>query len=713
VSDNDYVFSIGGSLVSLNSSGDVANFSRPSPVNLERTVDGSLNLYPVQSYYPAFHSEDGSFLLEPDCANLVTWNLDLTQSIWLKGSNVTVRKDYAPAPDASYLGDRLRWDVGSGASQSLKRDFLLEADTDYTLSMILRLAGGVFGASDFLQITGTGTFFSVGLGELNDSLNRYKLIEKTFRTAGRQPVFPGSVHQVQNYAIAALTQNTLTLTIPSGYTINPGDWIGGQILVNNRAYDITNNTITGGTNVVTVTPVTLLADGVTTAMKAVLGEAPAQLVTIELYSESTVSIDWGGMQLEKRPFRTSMVYQDGEIEIRNKALLSWRHSPIAGMKTFGFFAELREWRGDGLLFDFGNLKASIVDGKLNMVVGSIPVNLLDDLPTEHLKIFLQISEANSQMSLYVNGILKAKINAPNFRADTLAALDLTSSGLRIWQWLIALDKTLLEGQVNVGDSAKAAIADLFNNQTLIDSVAISSHAPLINLNPVTVPGVQAPIAQSAIVGVDTGLNQVTLESRTGFVAGTQVSVMRGNYVVLQTMLTGLPGVAQVVQLASTYNALIDDVLVYGRVNVPGTASVRFPYDPVDPQTIISVTAMATGTLPNRKRFTIASALTFTKTRAYIRTALYQDVEEVIIYEIDTVNNYLYGDSISALVTAGCTIAQPLNEQLIDPDNYFAGIVDPIAGVSISSETGKYSNGVVVENYNSQPVIVTPYAIPYL
>ncbi|NJR40719.1 MAG: hypothetical protein HC781_20165 [Leptolyngbyaceae cyanobacterium CSU_1_4] len=254
---------------------------------------------------------------------------------------------------------------------------------------------------------------------------------------------------------------------------------------------------------------------------------------------------------------------------------------------------------------------------------------------------------------------------------------------------------------------------LFSNPTLIDSVAISSHAPLLNLNPVTVPGVQPPIAMSAIQGVDTGLNQVTLESRTGFVIGTQVSVMRGGYVILRTTLTGLPGSAQVVQLSSTYNAQIDDVLVYGQVNAPGTASVRFPYDPVDPQTITAIASMPTAALPNRKRFTIASVLTFTKTRAYIRTPLYQDVEEVIIYEIDATNNYLYGDSTSPLVTAGCTIAQPLNEQVIDPDNYFAGIVDPIPGVSISSENGKYFNGVVVENYNPQPVIVTPYAIPYL
>ncbi|NJR40720.1 MAG: hypothetical protein HC781_20170 [Leptolyngbyaceae cyanobacterium CSU_1_4] len=464
MSSNDYIFSIAGSLINLNSAADIANFSRPAPVNLERFVDGSLSLYPVQSYYPAFHSEDGSFLLAPECSNLVTWNLDLTQSVWLKGSNVTIRKDYAPAPDSSYLGDRLRWDVGSGASQTLSRTFLLEADTEYTLSAILRLVGGIFGASDFLRITGSiaGTDLAqIGLGELNDSLNRYKLVEKTFRTAGRQPKFPGSVHQVQNYTVTAVAQSTITLAIPNGYTINNNDWFGGQILINNRVYDISSNSVSGGTNVVNVTPGTLVSDGVTTAMKAVLGEALSQLVSVELYSESTVSIDWGGMQLEKRPFRTNMIYQDGDIETRNKTLINWRHSPIAGMKTFGFFAELREWRGDGLLFDFGNLKASIVSGKLNVLVGAIAANLTDLLPTEHLKIFLQISEANSQMSLYINGILAARINAPNFRAEALASLDLTSTGLRIWQSLIVLDKTLLEGQVNVGDPAKAAIAEAF------------------------------------------------------------------------------------------------------------------------------------------------------------------------------------------------------------------------------------------------------------
>src|SRR3712207_5618414 len=131
-------FSLDSSVVDLNSS-SVGNFNRSTLTHLEREVNGNLQLYPIQAFAPAIDSESSAIWLEPLTMNCVSWNLDLTKSVWLKGSNVVIQPDECKAPDSSNMGDRLLWAPGNGATQLLKRTLKLNAATTYTLSVLLRL----------------------------------------------------------------------------------------------------------------------------------------------------------------------------------------------------------------------------------------------------------------------------------------------------------------------------------------------------------------------------------------------------------------------------------------------------------------------------------------------------------------------------------------------------------------------------------------------
>lgn len=695
---NDNIFSIGdGSLVDLNNQ-SVPNFTRPSVVNMERFVDGSLQLQLVGAFHPAFDLETGSFLLEPAGINLITHNMDLSQNIWQKGSNVSVRVDYAgrgnTAPDGTPTADRLRWDTGNGASQLLRRTIGLDAATTYTLSAILRLAGGLFGGEDGIRLTGdvVGTP-KLGLAGLNTNVNRYQLLELSFTTSGRVADYPGNVHEIPALTIASVGSNSLTLILSATHTSIANAWVGGQLLINGQYYLITGNAASASGQIVVTLSVTGLPTlGITAGQAVQLRESPSQTVTIEFYSESTASIDWGGLQLEARDFRTSPIYQQASILVRSASLLSYRKSPIANMKTFGIFAEMKRWKGDGNLFEIGNLKAWIEKGKLKLIAGSSQIELSTPLPTNSFKLFVQVLESNSSLVIYLNGVLVAKTTLGAFRGDTYAALVLTSNGLREWQRFLVKDVPLVEGQVAVGEAAKAEVAAFFRNLVPINSVAISAHSPLLILPPVTVPAVLPPIAQTTITALNGAIATVT--SATNFVVNAPVTIKRGDYTVLRTVINTISG--SNITLATAFNALIGDVMIYGAIDIPGTASVRFPFDAIDPQIIQAIDVA-------NKRLTVGSTLSFTKERAFIRNDLYQDISEVLILSTNDSLNWLFVNDVTDL-KVGQTIAQPSNEQWIDVDAYFAWILTQVDGVRIAE---KYINGIVLENTNSVPVTVTP------
>lgn len=703
------IFSIDSSKVDLNR-GSVANFSRPSSVLLEREVDGSVQLYPIDAFRPAFYSEDGAFLLEPVGVNYITWNMNLSRSEWVKGSNVIVQPDEVKGPDSSYLSDRLLWAPGIGSTQILRYSVALPAGTTFTLWGIQKLSSGQFGASDVMRCVG-GVVGSpvLNLSVLNQQQGRYRVIELAFRTAGQQPIYPQTVQHDDTYAITSVATNTVTVTIP-GATVAAGNFVGGRVRFSNLPdttfYTILANTASSSNSVtITLQAANLVADGVTTSSRLILEPAANQLVDIEFYIERAIVLDWGGLQVEPLPFRTSMIYQEAEMKLRSEAELSWRNSPIAGLKTFSVFIHIKFWRGDGNLLDCGNFRMWIENSRLYVQAGAAVLSTPDPIAATNTKVLVQVSEELATISLFVNKALKARTSLPNFTADPLADATMTSLGVRAIQTILVNDTLLLDGQPGLGDPAGEEVAELFDNPVVVDATAISAHAPLIQLNPVTVPAKVPPIAQSPISAINTGTRVVTVESGTGFINSQPVAVVRRlengeELVVARPTITAIAG--NNITLDSVSGIMLGDFLTFGNVDFPGRASARFPFDPVDQQTI---TAIDVGL----RRLTVASALAFTESRAFIVSPGYVDKLEVMVTSIDATNNYIFVDNVTGLAV-GDVIIQPLNETLIDPKNYFAGILNPVDGVRI---TRMYRNGIVLENNTTKEVSVTPFIRPYL
>lgn len=697
-------FSLDASLVDLNGLSP-GNFSRPSLTQIERTIDDAIQVYPIESFAPAIDSETSAALLEPMGLNYVTWNLKLSKSEYIKGSNIVVQEDEVKDASGSNEAERLGWlpYTNNENAQILQRSLILEAGVVHTLSILLKLESGGFTPTDVVRVVGdvVGTP-QISMSALNAYPKRYRLLQLSFTTAGREPNLPDVVHDVPDYAVTAVTATTITITVTKLVVAN--DLVGGTVLFTNVAntyFLITANSATSGSSVtITLNTTNLPALGVTTSSRVSLSGAPKQIVQVELFSRSSAVVNWGGMQVEPLPFRTSMIFQEGEITVRSAAQLSYRNSPIANLRTFGVFMELKYWRGDGNVFNFGNFKARIDQNRLYVQAGATIISTADVLPTGAIEIFAQVAEETTSLSLFVNGILKARTTLVNFVADPTDSLVLTSAGVRCIQRFLTTDSQLLDGNPVVGDFAGDEVASLFDNPVVIDATAISSHAPLVHLNSVTVPGQEPPTASSKITAITSASRIVTVASGAGFTLNSSVAVYRGEFLITRARIVTISG--NDLTLDTIAAMVIDDTVVQGNVDQPGRTSARFPWDPLEQMVVTAINA-------GLKRVTVDAALSFSKDRAFIISPLYQDKAEVLIENIDTGNGYLFVSDVSQ-IAMGDTIAQPLNELFVDPQNYFAGILNPVDGVQIVQ---KYTNGVVIENKNPFPVIVRPYIRVYL
>lgn len=675
----------------------VPNWSRPTPVNMTREIGGSIQLEPVEAHRPAFNPNTGAFLIEPPGTNLLTWNLALNQNVWQKGSNVIVRPDTAPAPDASYLADRVLFASGTGNTQKLLRNLSLEAATSYTLHLILRLTGGRFGAADYVRVTGdvVGTV-ETSLTTLNGSLNQYKLLSLTFTTAGTQPTLPGNEGESSEYTITAVGTNTVTLSgLPS---VAADDLVGGQVTFDttgSTAFPITANTAqSGGSITVTVDAVDLAAAGVTTSSKATFAGPPPAACVLELYSENTASIDWGGAQLEASPIRTSMIYQESEQRPRAGATLTVLNSPFKDRDSMAAYIEMEEWRGDGNLFDAGNFKAWVEDGVVKASANAIAISDTAPLPATPARILLQASAESASLSLYVNGVLRARSTLTGFSGGA-SQLRFTSSGMRSHLRFFVFDGALLDGQTAVGEAAQQEVKELFDSPSSVLSAAdIASRSPVLNLPTVTIPAPDAPTARSKITAVNTGTRVITVESGTNFSIGDAIAILRGSSVISLPVITNKA--TNDLTLDGLVGVKVGDFAVKGNYDRPGKASIRLPWTPIDPQII---SAIDVGT----RKVSVTSTLAFTRQRAFVSTSQGQDVSEVLIEAIDNTANTLTLSSI-ANVEVGHSIAQPAAELLISPWNYRVSLREPINGVKVAQ---KSQNAVVIENATVGDVSVTP------
>jgi hypothetical protein len=601
------------------------NFRRLSPDLLERPLANGFVLDQVDYGIPAVSSEDFAIWIKPSSDNLVTHNVDLTQGVWEKGGNLTIRADRFPAPNSTFNADGVVWLSGSGNTQVLGRNFSLAQGATYSLrALLMAPVGSQFGRNDVIRfsgaIVGTPTYRLSSLSA-PEVLGQYQIVDISFTTTGVASI---SNLVVTPNTISAVTASTVTIALASR-TAN--DLAGGSISFSHAptvVYDIAGNTATSGGNItITVVGSTLVSDGVTTSVTATLGQPTSKVVRFETYVESTASLVWGGLFLERSPFPIAFNYQLGTRNplAQTEVLYQPKDNPITDVTSFGCFADIKAWRGDGNIANFGNFRLFISNGRLTAQIGAVMIADPDALPTS-AKIYVQVSEGTASSSIFVNGILKARGSTPNFRGNSGQPLTLTSEGVRAYRSLWCTNITQSDGTPIIGGVATGDAGLAFSSEVIGQDLISTQNASIV-LNPVTIP---------AFSGSD------------------------------------------------------------------GQVFVRFPWVPIDTQTI---SAISTNTL------SVSSALSFTPGVAFIQTASGAVITEVVVVSTNTSNNPNTITVASATgLAVGHTIAQPFSQTLVLPTNYMASTVEAITGVR-SGELGKAENGVIYSNKNTQPVTVTP------
>ena len=696
-------FAIEGSLIDLVQQ-ETPNFSRSSPLFLEKEVNGSFQCYPVAAFYPAF-SPEGTFVVDPGTVNLVDWNIDYTKNVWLKGSNVIVFPDEVTAVNSTYMADVVVFAPGIGETQSLNRSFALLPGTDYSLTVVAGMKGDSKAKlNDVVRITGDVVqSASLSLEQLNDSPNRYSLLELKFKTSGSLPTVLPSSDPSNFLAIINVTANTITAVFPENIEID-ANYAGNNIAFTNnlsKIYKIVSNTTFNPPNrslQITVDQNTLIADGVTTNSMALFPGSDIANVKLEFYSESIIALMLSGIQIESRKFRTPLIFQEQNLLVRGVTKLAYRTNPIASLRTFGIFIEIADWRGDGNLFDAGNLKVSIENERIIARTGGTTLTI-NESPRKHFKLFLQVSQETSSVSIYLENILRGRATVPNFVGSTESPLVFDSDGYREWQRFFVCDQSLISISQNVGDVATNEIAEIFSESVILDPVLITNHNPIIKLAPVVVPPKSPPLFETFIEEVIFTERQILVDDASGLVLGSTVEIFREDRIILSALINSISN--NLVTISNILSVRNGDRVVYGRTDTPGTASIRFPYIPIDSQRILAISG---------NRLTVKSSLSFRSGISYIRDELYEDIAEAIITETDNINSYLFIEKQNNAIKVGDVISQPLNEMLIDPPNYFYGLLRPIPGIKLGSP---HSNGIIAYNENDYPIQIHPYIRAYL
>lgn len=697
---NEIIFALNTSMVDLRDR-RIPNFKRPSPVYLETDINNNISLSPVPSNVFAVSDTDGSFYIEPSGANLLTYNIDLSQNVWEKGSNVNVTPDASPAPDSSFLADRVTWMPSTlgGTPQLLRRSVAMRPGETYQFWGLLQLISGVAGAKDVFRVSSfdsTTTYYSKPLSELNNFVGKYRIFHQEI-------IAPGDIIEVPQIqtpsGLVNVAASSFTIAL-SGITSN--QFVGAHVgFGDEETYRITSNTATDGSGnvVVTVDSTNLITDGVTTSSVASFSAPPDVVVWLEFYSESLLSVNFGGVFLEKNTFRTSAIYQRESLLSRSGTLLKFqpKDNILAGRSNFGVYVDLQTWRGNGGLLDFGDFKIEIANKKLKASAGNTIVSDPDNL-TDSARVFVAINPETASLSLYVNGYLKSRQSISGF-TPSLKPFVIPDDGVRRYQEIVVFGRALTDGKPEIGQVAGAEVAELFSvSPTPYELIA--GHLPRLILPAITVPMAPKDTANTNITAINAGTKTLTVGSIAGLSNGDGVLVVRGasRTTIVYAQITSAPTGSNVV-LDTIAGILVGDRLVKAASATLGRAFQRFPIVPAFAPQII--TAIDTGT----KRLSVSSALSFTVgDRVFVQTSKYQDVVEAVLVSRDTTNNYLFLSSVAG-ISVGHLITQPYSETEIAPSSYIAGMLEEVTGVNVEQ---KSTNGIVITNSNPYDVVINPY-----
>lgn len=687
---NKIAFTLINSLVDLNNE-TIPIFLRGSSTHVEQIINGDLRLKTIPAHHPALIPGEGSIVVEPAAKNEVTWNTEVEDSIWQKGSNVSISRQKQYGPDGARSARTITWSQGSGNTQLIRRELELEAGSDYYCSVICRRKDGNFRSlTDFIRMAGGVVGVpQTTIANINEGGKRWHVLSFPFSTAGGNPVIPEG--NSDYYSVTAVSGATITLSALNN--VRSRTLIGARLTISdvNKTYTITENTASGtnGTVTITVAETTLATDGVTTNSKAKLLNPAKQLCGFEIYAESTATIDFAGVQIQKGAFRTPIIYQQEDIKIRSGSTHYYLHSPIAGLSTFGVRLDLDYWAGDGNLIDLGQVRLWVEQGKLRAAVGSSQITVNEPLPTQ-ASIFLQVASDRAALFLYVNGILKARIRQTYFVPQD-SRMTLTTDGYRIIRQLFITDQIVQDRpDITVGEAADREMKSFLLDYS-VDPATIASHTPAVKLPTVNVPGLLRP-SKSIIDAVYPASNEIEVPDPDLFEVGFALSVYRDGLFITKSIVVSK---SENRLLMETLNRINDGDTITQGESTPGRQIIRFPFEPIDPQVIQFIDVES-------KRIRVSSILSFKPGRAIVQTGGGEDVTQLLLQRTFPNTNELELDSLDGL-EVGQIIAQPKNEQLIDPSLYEPIFTLPIEGLSIVEMA---QDAIVVQNTGDGAVSTT-------
>lgn len=674
-------------------------FSRSTPTTIANTdAAGNTEIVRIDAYRPAIAPKTGAIGIEPGGKNELTWNANPGNISWIKGSNVTVDLSRKPGLDRTFYTNTVTWRSGINPDlQKIRKEIFLEANTEYCLSAIFKLTAGLFRATDEIRIVGTlATPMSISLSTLNQNPQQQVSLVGRFKTGGGAPIVPATP---QDYlTIAAVNPTSISLVLPS---IAVNQLIGAQVKLTgvDDNFIVTSNTLTNETTgVVTIfvasptTSLTLAALGVTIAAKVKLSKPPLQRCFIEIEARNDVAIEWGAMQIEARTFPTALIFQQDVVKVRSRTELIYPDNPIADKPSFALWVDLVNWQGDGNILALEAIDLKIFNRRLVATVGGLRIETTVALPTK-AKILLNIDRLTNRAYLSVNGVLVGIANLLNFLPQN-STITLSSTGSRNYQSIVFFDDKLTDdASIILGRSSDLQVAELFAAKSFGSSQIFKSRRTTLILPQVVIPGLTKPITVN-ITGKNNSTRTLSLDSIVGIVSNQEITINNRNLFILKANVLEIVG-----------NSIILDTAIE-IVNVGyqlrqgestfGKSIARFPFDPIDVQTIASINPLDNSVVLQ------SSSLSFTPGKAIVQDDRDRFINEPSIVAVDPLNRKIFVDSIS-LLAVGYRISQPASELNIDPANYLATTLEVNLAVTIDTVA---QTGLVLSNGGDEPTEVT-------
>lgn len=675
-------------------------FDRSTPSTIATTdINGNAEIVRIDAHRPAISPKTGIIGIEPVGKNELTWNASPSNVSWIKGTNVSVDLSRKPGLDRTFYTSTVTWRAGTNPNtQKIRKEILLEANTDYCLSAIFKLTAGLFRATDEVRIVGgvVGTA-ATSLSVLNQKPQQQGSLTLKFKTTGGNPTIPVvpedylSIQSVQAGAVNVLLPGVVSNQLLGAQVRFTG--VGDSFLVtSNTATNLASGLVTLVVASVT-TVATLPGLGVTQSGKLKISRPPLQQCFIEIESRNDVSLEWGAIQVEARDFSTAMIFQQDSLRIRSRTELIYPDNPIAGKPNCGLFIDLDSQRGDGNILDSEAIELEIINKKLHARIGGQTIVCAEDLPRLSAKVFINISRIANRALLFVDSKLAGVASLSNF-TPTNSTMALASEGSRNYRAIVFFEDTLKDSNdTTLGRAATGQVAALFAAKSFGSAAIFRSRRPTIILPQVVIPGLTRPNVVN-ITGKNNSTRTLSLDSIEDIVINKEVTITNQNIFILKATVIALAGNSVIldtpIEIVNIGYQLRQGETTFGK------SIARFPWEPIDVQIIGSINPLDNSVILQ------SSALSFSQGKAIVQDEKDRFICEPLITRVVPIDRKIYVDSVASLVV-GQSISQPRSELKIDPANYLATVVEGTPAVAIDTLA---QTGLVLSNGSDQAAAVT-------